>query len=111
MTNGRWIGLAIVGLLLAAASYGYADQCTNQRATPSQWAWAQRAVQNSPSVLTFCPPCRDAAPHPWSGHLEREDLAYLYVQVGDDNFANVARLVGCSATGVAPFIDHAGRPR
>jgi hypothetical protein len=104
----RWVGfVALVGIS-GAAAYAYADQCTNLSATKSQWSWAQRAVQNCPSVLTFCQPCSDRAPKPWSGHLEKEDLAYLYVQVGDDNYANVAKMVGCPATGVAPFIDHTG---
>ena len=103
-----WIGGGIIGLTLLSGR-AIADQCTNLSATKSQWDWAKRHAQNAQSVLSFCAPCGDKMPKP--GHLDKDaDLAYLYVQVGDNNFANLARLVGCPVQGVPDFIDAGGRP-
>jgi len=111
MNKARWIGIGIVTGIVLAGGYAAADQCTNLSVTKSQWDWARRHTQAAPSVLSFCAPCGDKAPQPWSGHLDKDaDLAYLYVQVGDDNFANLARLVSCPVSGVPAFIDRSGKP-
>jgi|ERR1019366_6301807 hypothetical protein len=108
----KWVGFGLVVGVVLVGGYASADQCTNASATKSQWEWAKRHVRSAPSVLSFCQPCNDKAPRLWSGHhLDTEDLAYLYVQVGDDSFANLASMVGCPTTGVAPFIDRGGRAR
>jgi hypothetical protein len=111
MIRTKWMGVAVVAFGLVGTGDATADQCTSQTATRDQWEAAQKLVRNAPSVLLFCRPCGDRTPLPWSGAFSKQDLAYLYVQVGADRFGNVARMVGCNATDVSVLIDAAGRPR
>lgn len=112
MSRTKWVAIAAVGLgVMMGTGDATADQCTSQTATKDQWDAAQKLVRNAPSVLLFCRPCGDRTPVPWQGPISKQDLAYVYVQVGDDRFSNVARMVGCNATGVAVLIDAAGHPR
>jgi hypothetical protein len=112
MVAAKPVGIALmlaVGLFLTAEAS--ADQCSSAIATKDQWEAARKLVREAPSVLAFCPPCGERVPKRWAGRFENADLAYLYVQVSDDRYGNVARMVGCSASGVSAFIDAAGRPR
>ena len=110
MNKATWFGIVTIGGLALLTGRAAADQCTDMSVTKSQWDHARRLIQTAPSVLSFCPPCGETTPRVWLGKLDKADLAYLYVQVSDDNFANVARLVSCPTTGVPPFIDRAGKP-
>ena len=123
MTKSKWVGVLVVGALGLVAGYAVADQCTDASVSKQQWDWARKHVREAPTVLSFCQPCGDKMPKPWTGDLAHPgpntDLAYIYVQVGDDNFANLAKLSGAnclfpgnySGKSVATFIDRYGKPQ
>jgi len=108
--TSRWVGIGVMAGFVFTAGNAAADQCTSMSATKSQWDWAKRAVQNTTTVLWFCQPCGEKSPKLWNSDWKNADLAYLYVQVGDDNFVNVARLVSCPVQSVPTFIDRGGKP-
>lgn len=117
MTKARWLGIAILSAGALVTGYALSDQCTRLSATSSQWAWARKHVERAPKVLDYCEPCnagaavRKAPTIHHGGLVPDDDLAYVYVQVGDDRYANLAKMVGCTVDDVSPFIDAAGEPR
>jgi hypothetical protein len=113
----------LLGLsLLAVARVAHADQC--QVLDADQATAAVKLLTNA-TILAYCEPCGDAPPatvpgpkaHSVQTHLgsskheltvavdgKEIDLAYTYIQTGKSTITNVARMVGCPATGVTGFV-------
>jgi hypothetical protein len=110
--------LTVATLALLSTAIGHADQC--QILDDATVPWATRALRKGDMVIRYCAPCGDKAPGtPFKiDRVEAKgkeilvngkavDLAYIYVQTGPTNYANVGLLVGCDAAGVEPFLDTA----
>ena len=106
--------LLVVAALLAPA-LAHADQCALNDAKVN--ANAAKLVTVGSRVLEFCEPCRERVPH--SPYVVKtvevkarevfingkpQDLAYLYVLRGRDEYKNVGALAGCSPHGVSTSI-------
>jgi len=116
----RSLSMLVLGTLLAAATPARADQCAKNPIPVADQAAA--LVRPGATVREFCEPCGDVAPgKPYtvqsvstrSGELlvngAAVDLAYLFVQTGPDEFANVGVRTRCGASDVSEAI-RGGRP-
>lgn len=110
MIRMKWLAVVVVGVACLGGESARAGECSARTTSSEQWDAAQKIVHGARSVLLFCPPCGDRTPVPWWGTVSKTDLPYVYVGIGDDRFANVARMVGCATSGAA-FIDAAGHRR
>lgn len=98
-----------------------ADQCQAVQRTEADWA--VRLIRAVRMTIQYCQPCGEKVPSPPTRlkkagvkpssvegssavmlNGKEVDLAYTYVQTGPKTFANVAKLVGCSADGVDPYV-------
>lgn len=117
--------ISLLALAIAAMpTLARADQCIAVDADTA--AHAAKLLKGA-TVVHFCEPCHADAPsapktNPTVAVVDDSviargkairldgtevDLAYTYVQTGTSTFTNVGLMVGCSATGVTPFINPA----
>src|SRR6187549_849767 len=98
--------ILLVAAALVAPALAHADQCALNDAKVN--ANAEKLVTVGARVLEFCEPCREKTPgKPYvvkSVEVKArevfingkgQDLAYLYVERGKDEFKNVGALAGC----------------
>jgi hypothetical protein len=117
----------IVGLVLCAlAADAGADQC--QVVSQDTARWAVKLLTGG-VVVKRCEPCEDKGGTPmpvkkveakrWSGDAKQSvvivngketDLAYLFLQTGQDTYTNVALMAGCAAKDVSTFINLSAPP-
>ncbi|MEZ4364264.1 MAG: hypothetical protein R3B48_29080 [Kofleriaceae bacterium] len=120
MKTGTWyLALGVSAAIASSSARARADQCAflPDRAMADR---AGNALRGS-MMVSFCEPCDDVAPgvpEPvgrvevvrsgagWSVEVDgRElDLAYTFVRISADSFANLAMLAGCPAQAVSPSL-------
>ncbi|MBI3074092.1 MAG: hypothetical protein HYY84_18435 [Deltaproteobacteria bacterium] len=108
----------VAGLLTSGVAA--ADQC--QAFDKALVEWATKLIKKGTRVVAWCKPCGE--PKPTASKVVRTvssrrfddklselivdgksvDLAYLFVQTGKKMFTNVAKAVGCPATGIDSFL-------
>jgi hypothetical protein len=111
------LSLAAAGSLLLTTQMARADQCAWNDATHA--AKAEAILAKHPKVIAYCEPCGDKAPGdpviarevsvatPQGDYREVSingqavDLAYTFVQVSATKYKNLAKMVGCPASGVS----------
>lgn len=116
----RSLSMLMFGALLASATPARADQCAKNPTSVADQAAA--LVKKGATVVEFCEPCGDVAPSkPFTvqsvsvrdGALlvngAVTDLAYLFLQTGLDEFANVGVRTWCGASKVSEAI-RSGKP-
>jgi hypothetical protein len=106
-------------LVLASVQIAHAEQCLMM--TDDQFKSAAKLLSLTPKILRFCQPCGDATPiavdvktvsskteNLGISGLEKfnqalvvngklgQDLAYMYVKIGSDTWANLGLLANCS---------------
>lgn len=107
----------VIAAMLFTVGAAHADPCT--MVDKPQATWAVKQIAASEKIVMWCESCGEAKPAPpvkppaakavanktgaWEVLVGGKgvDLATIYVQTGPRTFANVARLVGCPATGTA----------
>src|SRR3990167_3966982 len=108
---------AAASCLLLATQSAHADQCAwNDEAHAAK---AEAILAKHPKVIAYCEPCGDKAPGepaiaravtvttPQDAYREVSingqpvDLAYTFVQVSSTKYKNLAKMVGCPASGVS----------
>lgn len=108
---------AAASSLLLSAQSARADQCAwNDEAHAAK---AEAILAKHPKVIAYCEPCGDKAPGepviarevsvatPQDAYREVSingqavDLAYTFVQVSSTKYKNLAKMVGCPASGVS----------
>ncbi len=108
---------AAASCLLLSAQSAHADQCAwNDEAHAAK---AEAILAKHPKVIAYCEPCGDKAPGepaiardvtvttPQGAYREVSingqpvDLAYTFVQVSSTKYKNLAKMVGCPASGVS----------
>ena len=108
---------ATAGSLLVSLQTARADQCAWNDAAHAEKAEA--ILAKHPKVIQYCEPCGDKAPGdpavardvtvttPQGDYKEVSingqavDLAYTFVQVSGTKYKNLAKMVGCPASGVS----------
>jgi hypothetical protein len=111
---------AAAGCLIISTQSARADQCAWNEAAHA--AKAEEILAKHPKVIAYCEPCGDKAPGepavardvtvttPQGNYREVSingqpvDLAYTFVQVSGTTYKNLAKLVGCPASGVSPSL-------
>jgi hypothetical protein len=114
----------LFSLLSVLSLNAFADQCAWNKLTDA--TSAMKLLKNN-DVMTWCQNCDETKPsHIYkvqelkkikpasdqyeiqaklsNGQTHNFDLAYIYVRVASDVFANVAQLVGCPSVGATTFI-------
>lgn len=108
---------AAASSLLLSTQSAHADQCAwNDEAHAAK---AKAILAKQPKVIAYCEPCGDKAPGepviardvtvttPQDAYREVSingqpvDLAYTFVQVSSTKYKNLAKMVGCPASGVS----------
>lgn len=108
---------AAASSLLLSTQSAHADQCAwNDEAHAAK---AEAILAKHPKVIAYCEPCGDKAPGeptiarevsvatPEGSYREVSingqpvDLAYTFVQVSSTKYKNLAKMVGCPASGVS----------
>jgi hypothetical protein len=108
---------AAASCLLISTQTARADQCAwNEAAHATK---AEAILAKHPKVIAYCEPCGDKAPGepviardvsvttPQGDYREVSingqavDLAYTFVQVSGTKYKNLAKMVGCPASGVS----------
>jgi hypothetical protein len=112
---------AAAGSLLLSTQNARADQCAwNDEAHAAK---AEAILAKHPKVIAYCEPCGDKAPGepfiardvtvatPQDAYREVSingqpvDLAYTFVQVSSTKYKNLAKMVGCPASGVSSSLE------
>lgn len=109
-------------MLLAFSATVFADQC--QLVSKTMVKRASLLLQPGAEIASLCQPCGDVISDAkvsvvrntkiisaiYSTHQEISinnrtvDLAYTYVKIAPNRYANVAKVIGCQATGVSEII-------
>jgi hypothetical protein len=116
----KWLVSVSIVAVTTFSNTAHADQCAWIDADVA--SRAQAILAKSPKVIAFCEPCGDKVPgvpvaakhvdvrEPSAGFREVVvdgngiDLAYTFVQTSASEYANLASLAGCPATGVSPTL-------